>query len=80
MNVAPYFRLSLPDAKQILREVEEGTALWRKEGKALGMTPLELDQFEDAFEHEEREAARKIVCIVSEKPKAKSQDRIKAKK
>jgi hypothetical protein len=31
---------------------------WRAVGRGLGMTAHELDQFTDAFEHDEREAAR----------------------
>jgi len=34
---------------------------WRKTGRALGMTDHELDQFAEAFEHPEREAAQKAV-------------------
>jgi len=57
LSVAPYFRISKEKAKRILSEVERAVAKWRGEGKALGMTEAELDAFEDAFEHEEREAA-----------------------
>lgn len=48
MSVAPYFRL---DAKR---------ARGREEGHDLGMSAVELDQFADAFEHEERDVARKL--------------------
>ncbi len=34
---------------------------WREAGAALGMTNQDLDQFADAFEHPEREAARKTI-------------------
>lgn len=57
-SVAPYFRLSAARAKEILREVERAVASWRKEGKKLGMTEAELEPFEEAFEHQERRAAR----------------------
>ena len=33
---------------------------WREEGRALGMSENELEQFVDAFEHGERAAARKL--------------------
>jgi serine/threonine-protein kinase HipA len=59
LSVAPYFRLKPGRAKAILGEVEAAVAHWQDEGRALGMTDSELDDFADAFEHEEREAARK---------------------
>ena len=46
-------------AKEILGEVENAVAKWRETGRRLGMTNRELDSFEDAFEHEERQEARK---------------------
>jgi serine/threonine-protein kinase HipA len=60
MSIAPYCRLAAGEARSILRKVERAVATWRKTGKALSMTARELDQFEDAFEHSERAAARKI--------------------
>ncbi len=61
MSVTPYFRI-LPDrAKAILTEVELAVAEWREQGAAIGMTPFELDQFAEAFEHHERTAARKAI-------------------
>lgn len=58
LSVAPYFRISAHRALDILREVEQAVARWREQGRAIGMSELELDQFEDAFEHAERSAAR----------------------
>jgi len=58
MSVLPYFRIEPPRARQILREVEQAVSRWRYVGRGLGMTTQELDQFADAFEHEERAAAR----------------------
>lgn len=60
MSVAPYFRILPPRARHILGEVEHAVSGWRDEGRRLGMNARELDQFADAFEHTEREAARKI--------------------
>jgi serine/threonine-protein kinase HipA len=60
MSVIPYFRISPKRAKEILGEVERAVSGWRKKGHAIGMTGAELDQFTDAFEHPEREIARKI--------------------
>src|SRR5262249_16632309 len=57
MSVTPYFRIMKPKAKEILGKVEAAVAQWRKQGHALGLTDVELDQFVDAFEHKERAAA-----------------------
>lgn len=59
LSVAPYFRIKPARRKAILGEVEAAVASWRDEGRALGMSETEIDEFADAFEHEEREAARK---------------------
>jgi serine/threonine-protein kinase HipA len=59
MSVIAYFRLSLPRAKEILREVERAVAGWREAGRALAMSHRDLEDFADAFEHLEREAAQK---------------------
>ena len=61
MSVIAYFRIAPGRAKEILREVEHAVATWRKAGKLIGMTDAELDQFTEAFEHEEREAVRKAM-------------------
>jgi serine/threonine-protein kinase HipA len=58
MSVLPYFRISTPRARQMLREVERAGSQWGSMGRSLGMSTQELDQFADAFEHEERTAAR----------------------
>ena len=42
------------------RSPRRARARWREEGCTLGMTDDELDQFVDAFEHDERAAARKL--------------------
>ena len=51
-----YFRISSTRAKEIeiLYAVERAEAAWRNEGRAIGMTVIELDQFADAFERAER--------------------------
>jgi len=61
MSVLPYFRIAPPRARQMLREVEQAVSRWRYAGRGLGMTTQELDQFADAFEHEERAAARTAI-------------------
>jgi serine/threonine-protein kinase HipA len=57
-KVAPYFRVSKARARTMLSEVSAAVAQWSKVGRKLRMTSHELDQFEDAFEHTERDAAR----------------------
>ena len=59
LSVLPYFRISRARANAILNRIEGALSRWRETGVALGMTNQELDQFADAFEHPEREAARK---------------------
>jgi hypothetical protein len=39
--------------------MEHALSCWRETGLALGMTERELDQLSEAFEHPEREAARR---------------------
>src|SRR6266699_3273221 len=56
-----YFQISRTSAKEILSRIEHALSKWREAGAALGMTNQEMDQFADAFEHPEREAARKAI-------------------
>ena len=65
MSVTPYFRITAPKAKDILRQVEAAVAQWRDQGRAFGLTDVELDQFADAFEHHERAAARRAIGIAA---------------
>ncbi len=58
MSVLPYFRIPAVRAREILGEVERAVSQWRAVGRGLGMTSAELDQFAEAFEHDERAAAR----------------------
>ena len=57
MSVTSYFRITIKRAKIVLAQVEKATANWHKEGRRLKMSDSELDQFADAFEHTERNAA-----------------------
>ena len=59
LSVRAYFRIGEARAAHILGEVEAAVARWREEGRALGMTDVELEEFADAFEHDERAAARR---------------------
>lgn len=59
LSVLPYFLISRTRAGEILRQIESAVSGWREAGFALGMTDRELERFADAFEHPQREAARK---------------------
>ncbi|HEX9046801.1 MAG TPA: type II toxin-antitoxin system HipA family toxin [Verrucomicrobiae bacterium] len=59
LSVLPYFRISRARANEILTRMHRVLSRWREAGLALGLTDAELDQFADAFEHSERDSARK---------------------
>jgi serine/threonine-protein kinase HipA len=59
-SAAPYFQVAPDRARRILAEVETAVAEWRQRGRELGFTEPELDQFADAFEHKERQVARRL--------------------
>lgn len=61
MSVIAYFRLPLPKAKAILREVDSAVSRWREVGRSLGMDKRMLESFAEAFEHRERRAARRAM-------------------
>jgi serine/threonine-protein kinase HipA len=61
LSVIAYFRIPLARAREILGEIERAIANWRDEGQALGMTHREIEQFADAFEHPQRQAARQAM-------------------
>jgi serine/threonine-protein kinase HipA len=60
MSVLPYFRISALRAREMLGVVEHAVSQWRAVGRGLGMSTAELDQFADAFEHDQRAAARSV--------------------
>lgn len=61
MSVIAYFRITPKQAHAILADVERGVSAWQEEGRALGMTPGELEAFADAFEHGERRRAQAVI-------------------
>ncbi|MGA9334200.1 MAG: hypothetical protein WBV39_07980, partial [Rudaea sp.] len=61
MSVTPYFRLQREEAVRILGRVERAVNRWREIGASIGMSKRELDQFENAFEHRERQAAHSLI-------------------
>ena len=58
LSAAAYFAVPMTRARKILRAVARAVAKWREVGSAIGMTDQELDQYTDAFEHDERRAAQ----------------------
>lgn len=65
MSVIAYFRIDEARAREILGKVESTVALWREEGRKLGMSSRDFEDFADAFEHDERDAARRLSAIGS---------------
>ena len=61
MSVLPNFGITHARAKEILGQVERAVGDWRKTGREIGMTEGELEAFTDAFEHEERAAAKRWI-------------------
>jgi hypothetical protein len=61
MAVTPHFNLNKRAALQILREVERIISTWYIRGRELGMNATELEQFVDAFEHQERRVVQAIL-------------------
>ena len=69
MSAVPYFGLKLDRARQMLGKVESAVAQWRTRGAETGMTVGELDEFVDAFEHDERRAAQSESAHTWTRPK-----------
>jgi serine/threonine-protein kinase HipA len=61
IEAAAYFRISRARACELLTSVETAVASWRQISLDIGMNETEIDAFEPAFEHEEREIARRII-------------------
>jgi len=72
MSAAELFKLKLSRAKEIVGEVETAVSQWRTVArqKEVGMTAKESEAFEEAFEHEERNTARRIAGLTTSKPGA----------
>ncbi|MCX6968659.1 MAG: type II toxin-antitoxin system HipA family toxin [Verrucomicrobia bacterium] len=58
LSVIAYFRITPARAREILGAVENAVSKWREAGRALRMSDRDLEQFAEAFEHPERDAAR----------------------
>jgi serine/threonine-protein kinase HipA len=61
MSVIAYFRITNARVKEILSEVVQSVESWRTTGQSIGMSDEELEPFVDAFEHAERNAAKKLI-------------------
>ncbi len=61
IDTARYFGLTPQRAMQVVGDVERAVAGWRHEATKLGFTNDEIDSFAPAFEHDEREVARRFM-------------------
>ncbi len=61
IHASSYFGLNAATSKKILKQVLNAVLKWRSVGTALGMDKKELDEIADAFEHPEKEKAKKIL-------------------
>src|SRR6202789_4694921 len=59
MSAISYFRITSARAKVILSEVVHAVENWRMTGRSIGMRCGKLEPYLDAFEHGERDAAKK---------------------
>lgn len=57
LSVSAYFGIKRETASTILKKVVSAVMRWRQTGRSLGMSEAELDQFSEAFEHQELAAA-----------------------
>jgi len=60
LSVGTYFRLSLPRARDLVREVETATAGWRQAAAELGIPKSQTDRMAVAYESEQRRIARAL--------------------
>lgn len=58
LSVTTYFGMKRDAARTLLGKVVAAVSDWRRVGRSIGMTDKELDQFSEAFEHPEFDAAR----------------------
>lgn len=67
LSAAKYFGLSDPRAKTVLAQMVEAIGHWRQLAAhpSVGMSPAQIEQFADAFEHPQLTAAKRAVASVS---------------
>jgi serine/threonine-protein kinase HipA len=59
-SAAGYFALSLPRAREIIKEVATATSGWREVARETGATAAEISRMASAFEHDELRRARAL--------------------
>ena len=62
LSVTAYFGIEPQLAGEILRNVVDVVSNWRHTGRVIGMNEQDLDQFAEAFEHPELDAARQAMA------------------
>jgi len=60
MSVAGHFRLDPGAALEVLAEVTQTVASWRRVAASHGLTQADIDAMEPAFEHAEAQQARTL--------------------
>jgi serine/threonine-protein kinase HipA len=70
MTAARFFALGPDEAKEVLAEVEQAVSQWRAVARQpeIGMTTNEMEAFEEAFEHSEREVAKRVSAASAPAP------------
>lgn len=61
LEVAGEFRLTRPRALAVLDEVDRAVAGWRARARSAGIARHEIDAMAQAFEHDQRDAARMLI-------------------
>jgi len=56
-EVAPYFDLTVKNARALACQIGKAVSAWRNEAGKLGLTKSEIDRMASAFEHEDLTAA-----------------------
>lgn len=59
MSLIASFRIPLARARDMLAQIDSAVSRWRDEGQKIGMSGQDLEDFSEAFEHEERAALRR---------------------
>jgi serine/threonine-protein kinase HipA len=59
LEVAPYFGLKPPQARQIAKRIGDAVSSWREEAAKLGLKKTEIARMASAFEHDDLEAAKR---------------------
>lgn len=60
LSVASYFRIEMPRAKEIIKEVADVVSGWRDISKQFGVSKKEIDRMASAFEHKDLEQAKSM--------------------